>query len=203
MHGQSSLLKAVLVFTFLLPCAWACAQDRKLEISAKASYLYLYGDDAPLNDRETDLIGVGLESVFFPVRFLGVGAFFYEYPIAGYTQGLVEKNYVEFDTYGRSFGLSLQVTSNKNRIFRIYANGKFSYLQLRDEQDPGGFAIYNKGTVIHAGLGVMIKLSRGVNFNLFDASYLMASKELSYSDSMSLAGFAVSSGFTFKMIRAK
>jgi len=202
--GKIKLLKLTFVCVLMLTAARTHGQERKLEISLKGSYLMLSGDDAPVMSRDVQLAGVGLESVYFANRYVGIGAFFYEYPaIASYTSGLSNTYNIEFDTHGRSFGMSLQLTSNKNRIFRVYANGKFSYLQLRDESGSGDFTIYNKGHVISAGVGVMLKISRGVNFNLFEASYLMPSKELSYSDKVSLKGFTVSTGFTFKMIRAK
>ena len=184
------------------------AQERKLEISTKASFIgTLAGDDGTLKDKQTYAIGFGLESVYFVTPAIGVGAFFYEYSgngeTTGYYQGSPNNSDVTFNTTGRSFGLSLQATTNKNRKFRIYFSGKFTALQLRDESESGGFSIYNDGYVISGGLGIMLKITRFLNFNLFEASYMIPSKKLSYSDEASTSGVMVSSGLTFKFIKAK
>lgn len=66
-----------------------------------------------------------------------------------------------------------------------------------------GFSLGKSAPGYAVGVGLNIKLARWLAFNLFDASYMTLTKELSYTEDQTLTGIFVQSGLTFQLLKKK
>jgi hypothetical protein len=201
-----------IVFIFLAS-APLLAQDYRIDLNLRASTLATFD----LQDKEfqslgydrywvTPDIGASMEALFFIKDFVGVGAF--------YTQSIIEGEYEheiysaydyyygELSKYKVSmYGLAAQITTSRKKTFRIYAVGRVGNYQMVEKFD--GFTIGSKGMAYSAGFGVMLKISRRISFNIFEANYTWLPKEFSLENDIALSGGQVQSGLSVKLFRKK
>jgi hypothetical protein len=196
----------------LLASAPLLAQDYRIDLNLRASTLATFD----VRDEEFESLGYdrywvtpdiagSVEALFFIKDFVGVGAF--------YTQSIMEGEYEHDMLSGYNYyedlskykvamyGLAAQVTTSRKKTFRIYAVGRIGNYQMVEKFD--GFTIGNKGMAYSAGFGIMLKLSRRISFNIFEANYTWLPKEFSLENDIELSGGQVQSGLSVKLYRKK
>jgi hypothetical protein len=200
-----------IVFIFLAS-APLLAQDYRIDLNLRASTLATFdiGDEAfqSLNyDRYwvTPDIGASVEALFFLKDFVGVGAFYTQSIMEGEYEHEMYSGYNYYDEISKykvsMYGLAAQVTTSRKKTFRIYAVGRIGNYQMAEKFD--GFTIGSKGMAYSGGFGIMLKLSRRVSYNIFEANYTWLPKEFSLENDVALSGGQVQSGFSVKLYRKK
>jgi hypothetical protein len=201
-------MKTFIVTIFLIQlCAFGIyAQQYQFELNVKAT---AFGaEEYPTGNVDPDIItpafGFSGEVLYFPLNNVGIGAYYSKSVLAG------EKYFYENNDYTYSgetkydyatYGLSLQLTTNRKRGFRLYAVGRVGLVEILDDFD--GFKMGNSGLGYGGGIGTMLKFSRRISWNIFEANYMALPKEFSVDNKTTTFALAVQSGFSYKFIRKK
>jgi hypothetical protein len=200
-----------ILFT-LLASAPLLAQDYRIDLNLRASTLATFD----MGDEEFQSLGYdrywvtpdiagSVEALVFIKDFVGVGAFYTQSIMEGeYTHELYESfNYYNDNSKYKvsMYGLTAQITTSRKKTFRIYAVGRVGNYEMVEKFD--GFTIGSKGMAYSAGFGIMLKLSRRISFNIFEANYTWLPKEFSLENDIALSGGQVQSGLSVKLFRKK
>jgi hypothetical protein len=152
-------------------------------------------------------IGGSAELLYYPKGFVGVGIYYSRTVMAGeyeyYTPSSTYGNYhQDFSEYKYAmYGVSAQVTTSRKKRFRVYAVGRAGRVQMVEDFDD--FTMGSKGFAYGAGFGVMLKLSRRISFNIFEANYIWLPKEFTLENNEPINGLQAQSGLTVKLWRVK
>ncbi len=201
-------MKHTFIFIAIILSAVAVqAQDYRLDLNIRANTMFLIEDGDDPNSRIfSDFpVGFSAEVLFFPKSFIGVGAFYSKSVVPGAFE-YEQYNYYNYSEYTTDYdyamyGLSLQLTTSRKRAFRAYVvgrAGKFEFVE-----DAGPFTIGDSKFSYSGGVGMMIKLSRKLNFNLFEANYAFLPKEFSMENDAEIGGLYIQSGLSLKLLQKK
>jgi hypothetical protein len=203
-----------IVLLFVLTIVPAKAQEYRADLNVRASTLFAadfredYVTRGFNRNIDTPELSASIEGVFYPYRFLGIGAFF----TRTISEGLYNYDYFNYDptSYNYShteskygvvmYGLSLHVTTSRRKKFRLYAVGRVGKCEISEDFDE--FVLGSKGLAYSAGFGLM-KLSRRVYFNIFEANYVVLSKDFVMDRVDGFYPLHGQSGVSVKLYRAK
>lgn len=193
-----------IIIIVLLPLA-AQAQSYRLDLNIRANTFALNETSDDQGDRYFGDFPAGFsaEVLFFPEDFIGVGAFYSKSVISGAFEydrfNWYQYDYFTTDYDYSMYGISVQLTTNRKRFFRIYAVGRAGKFEL--VEDVGPFSIANSKLAYSGGFGVMLRLAPTVSFNLFEANYTFLPKEFSSGQDVAIGGFLVQSGISIRLLR--
>jgi hypothetical protein len=188
----------------------ASAQDYRFEVSARGTIVaapFFASEDERNRVRYFDAPGYSGEIIFYPTRALGVGVFCSrELAMADDTEmttSVYSTDLGGIDRYPSylMMGISGKLTSPRQRTFSVYLVARAFKMDVVDHYD--GFSLGKSAPGYAVGVGLNIKLARWLAFNLFDASYMTLTKELSYTEDQTLTGIFVQSGLTFQLLKKK
>lgn len=190
--------------------AQATAQEYRLDVNLRATGLLVIGDDASEDKhRRSNLmptIGASGEVLFFPKGFIGVGAFYSRSVVSGeneYAQGgTFNSNYVVSSLDYAMYGVSLQLTTSRKKGFRIYAIGRAGKFEVVEDM-AGAYSLSASEFAYSGGFGIMVKLSRKVSFNIFEANYTFLPKQFSDENNIEVAGLYAQSGLSIRFMQKK
>jgi hypothetical protein len=201
-------MKRLYTLIFALVAALAVhAQDYRIDLNIRGNTMVLLEDGDEVNSREFRQfpVGASAEALFFPKDFVGIGVFYLRSVMSGkfeyYQGGDYTAAYPTTDYDYAMYGLSLQLGTNRKRGFRVYAvgrAGKFEFVE-----DAHGFSIADSEFAYSGGLGIMVKLSRRMSFNVFEANYSFLPKEFSVGNDEEIASIYVQSGVSIKLLPRK
>lgn len=206
---KNTLLIFLLIGITSIPAA-VHGQKYLIEFSARGAGIVsplLPEEEDRTHMREFQAAGYSGEAIFYPVNFAGAGVFCSR-DIGALAQiDATESRYGLYpsEIYGEAsylmFGLTGKVTTNRQRRFSIYGVGRIFKIEVVDRYE--GFSIAQSGSGYSAGFGVNLKFAPWMAFNIFEASYIGLSKDLSYSKDKSSNGVFFQSGFTFQFVKKK
>jgi hypothetical protein len=150
-------------------------------------------------------IGGSAELLYYPKGFVGVGVYYSRTVMPGEYAYYTPLSYFspeDFSEYKYAmYGVSAQLTTSRKKRFRVYAVGRVGRVQM--VEDFGDFTMGSKGFAYGAGFGVMLKLSRRISFNIFEANYIWLPKEFTLENNEPISVLQAQSGFTVKLWRVK
>lgn len=196
----------ILLFS-LLSASVVNAQDYRIDVNIRGNTMVLLEDVDDVNAREFRQLPVGAsaEVLFFPKDFVGIGLFYSRSVMSGkfeyYQNGDYSAAYPTTDYDYAMYGLTLQLSTNRKRGFRIYAvgrAGKFEFVE-----DVHGFSVGDSEFAYSGGFGIMVKLSRRLSFNIFEANYAFLPKEFSVANDVEISSVYVQSGLSVKLLPRK
>lgn len=193
-----------IIIVAMLPLA-AQAQSYRLDLNIRANAMGLIESSDEQGGRSfSDVpIGFSAEVLYFPEDFIGVGAFYSRSVVSGafeYDQfNWYQYDYSTTDFDYSMYGISVQLTTNRKRFFRVYAVGRAGKFEI--VEDVGPFALANSKFAYSGGFGVMLRLAQTVSFNLFEANYTFLPKEFSAEKDVTIGGFLVQSGISIRLLR--
>lgn len=151
------------------------AQDQQIELGLKGTLL-----SSDLSYTESNsYIGVGysIDAHYYFNRKLAAGLFYSRSILSQEVSGgylsapqSYDGNYGAYDFL--QYGISGKITTSRERFLQIYAVAKvFKMESVYDFKDELGFSLSDKGIAGAAGFGIVLRFSRSVGFNLFEANY--------------------------------
>ena len=205
----------LLLFIGSLPLA-SGAQNYRIEVGLKASVLIIKKGSGPdLNLASTfglpDYLPFPTGEIYYFVRpKIGIGLFYANSLNSRF--GHSEGDYYQVrdgqydEAHGSAvyqhYGVDVQFSTNREKRFRIYAI--LGILKAEQVIDFGPFKAASSGTGYSGGVGVIIKVTRSIALNLFDARYIQYQKEFGYTSAEENPwGVKIDSGIIFKMFRKK
>ncbi len=186
------------------------AQDKRLELNLRGLILTELGttDDSGFITEKYTIMGISGELHWLATSNFSVGGF--------YSRSLFGDAYIDGDyrqgitgfyplPESLSYGLSMQLTTNRMRFLRGYFVARTLYQELTyDFTEDLNFTLAESGFVIGAGGGIVVKLSRSVGINLIEVSYNKYLSGFEYTTTTFKPGaFQFQSGFVFRMLNKK
>lgn len=199
------MLRICLWILFMSILTVTSAQNRKLELSLGAATTNLEYETSQGNVHNHHLLlHSGLTYFIKPKIGIGIHA---NFPIEADNEVLIDTGETEITSFFKT-GLSIHFTSNREQVLQFRTPmGVFyqseSYIIYDFETDPPTETrMAPSGIGYSLNLGVGIKLSRAITFNLIDAEAQWLNE--GYDEgSPGAYGLMLSSGFIFMMVREK
>lgn len=197
--------KILILTTLLAVSSLVLAQDYRVDLNIRGAALMLDDPDDDAYGRDGAItILASAEALYFLKDYVGVGAYYTRSVIPGEYEFYNGGGYYTYD-YSQyefaSYGASLQLTTSRKKRFRVYIVGRAGLTEILEDFED--YKVGSSAFSYSGGLGVMIKLSRRVSFNLFEANYLSMPKELALNKVNPITGLSAQTGFSVKIIRKK
>lgn len=151
-------------------------------------------------------IAVNIEGVYFFKPHFGAGAFYSRSVQPG---SLEYERYIDENDWGYEYGdfdysmygITAQVSSGRKRFFQVYGTARIGSAVVVEKLDD--YTISSSGLFYSAGIGVMLKITRRISFNLFDVNYTWLPESFSLFNDRKQTALAANSGFSIKLLRKK
>lgn len=188
----------------------ARAQNYNLELQPKASRLSVF--TASREDiRNQYLPSFSLDVAYFIKPKLGIGIY---YSRSLFANGRIEStgttnffsdsdalmNFEPISAY-HHYGIDIRVSTDRTSRFSIY--GTAGLLKAEQLTNFHQFKVGRSGVGYSIGVGLVVKISRTICFNLFDARAIAYSKKFGFDREGSSYAFKVEAGPIFKFIRQR
>ena len=182
------------------------AQDRLFELSVRASSLsstgYYGGDNGYIG------AGINTELLYFIKPKIGMGIF-YTHTLTALSDSNFESGNAGLagDFESQMYGLAVQATTDRARLFRVYGTVRLFKVELVHHYKDLNFSIGESGYGYSAGLGVTLKISNTLGFNLLEVNYVGLPGNSTYTkqfdEKSNNSGIQIQSGFLFKIRKRK
>jgi hypothetical protein len=177
-HLQSDFMnmrKTFIVIISMLLATSLFAQDQQIELGLKGTLL---SSDLVYTESNSYIgVGYSIDAHYYFNRKLAAGLFYTRSILSQEVSGGYLSAPQSYDgSYGAydflQYGVSGKITTSRERFFQIYAVAKVFKMQaVYDFKDELGFTLSDKGMGGAAGFGIVLRFSRSVGFNLFEANY--------------------------------
>lgn len=211
MHLQSDFMIMRKIFTVVVSVLVATslfAQDQQIELGLKGTLL---SSDLVYTESNSYIgVGYSIDAHYYFNRKLAAGLFYSKSMLSDEVVGGYLSSSQSYDgNYGTydflQYGISGKITTSRERFLQIYAVAKvFKMEAVYDFKDELGFTLSDKGMVGGVGFGIVLRFSRNVGFNLFEANYnhYLSGFEVTNSN-FSPSAFQVHSGLIINFLDRK
>jgi hypothetical protein len=198
-----SFLPILLVF---LSYSGLRSQDRLFELNVRAAGLGSFG---VLGSEGYAGLGINAELLYFFKPKIGAGIFYTQTPfMLGYSDiGNAEGQYGLYaDFEYLMYGVTAQLTTNRARFFRVYGTVRFFKVEMVHHYTGYSFTLAESGYGYSGGIGVGLKISDTIGYNLFEINYVGLPKSFDHASKFSYSSYAgalIQSGLIIKIRKRK